>query len=70
MQRIAWPGPVSSSTVSPHASASFWNRSVMAPPVTASFVKRYAVPSSTPTFTPFSASDALSAATMFAESAS
>ena len=70
MHRIAWPGPVSSSTVSPQASASFWNRAVIAPASTASVVNRYAVPISTPTFTPFSARDALSAATMLAESAS
>ena len=31
---------------------------MIAPPATASFVNRYAVPSSTPTFTPFSASPA------------
>ena len=39
---------------------------MIAPARTASFVNRYAVPSRTPTFTPFSASAALRAATMLA----
>ena len=33
MQRMAWPGPVCSSTVSPQSRASFWKRGTIAPPV-------------------------------------
>ena len=50
--RTSCPGPVSRSTVRRQRIASAWNRGTIAPVATASSVNRYAVPTSTPTFTP------------------
>ena len=61
-QRVAWPGAVSSSDVASQSTAICWNAGWIAPELTASSVKRYAVPISTPTFAPRDASfDAIAA---------
>ena len=69
-QRVACPGPLSSSTVCVPATAACWNAAVIAPPLTASSVYRYAVPMSTPIRTPRSASGAAIAAVIAADSPS
>ena len=54
-QRVAWPGPLSSSTVRCSRPPPAGTSAVIAPGSTASSVNRYAVPISTPTRTPRSA---------------